>query len=350
MTEATPYADPEARWRAVLARDRGADGAFYCAVRSTGVYCRPSCPSRRPGRQNVTFFDTSEDATAAGFRACLRCRPENVSADQQLVATVVHLIESTETEPTLNELAAETGVSASHLQRTFKRATGLSPREYAASLRGRRFRDRLREGGSVTDAVYDSGFGSTRAAYEGARTVLAMRPSAYKQGGRGERIAYAYAEGPGGPMLVAATAVGVCAVYLGEGNDLVSKLLAEFPNAALQHDPAAMSEHVEAVRGALTAGGAVPALAMDARGTAFQLRVWTALRSIPRGETRTYSQIAELIGQPQAARAVARACAANPLALLVPCHRVVRSDGGLGGYRWGLDLKKALLETEGERQ
>jgi AraC family transcriptional regulator of adaptative response/methylated-DNA-[protein]-cysteine methyltransferase len=261
---------------------------------------------------------------------------------------VVYLIESTETEPTLNVLAAETGVSATHLQRTFKRATGLSPREFAASLRGRCFRDRLREGGSVTDAVYDAGFGSTRAAYEGARTVLAMRPSAYKQGGRGERIAYAYTEGPGGPMLVAATKLGVCAVYLGEGDDLVSKLLAEFPKAALQHDPAAMSAHLEAVRGALQAGGAVPSLALDARGTAFQRRVWEALRSIPRGQTRTYSQIAELIGQPGAARAVARACSSNPLALLVPCHRVVRADGGLGGYRWGVDLKRALLDAEGD--
>jgi AraC family transcriptional regulator of adaptative response/methylated-DNA-[protein]-cysteine methyltransferase len=177
-----------------------------------------------------------------------------------------------------------------------------------------------------------------------------MRPSAYKQGGRGERIAYAYTEGPAGAMLVAATKLGVCAVYLGEGDDLVSKLLAEFPNAALQHDPSAMSAHLEAVRGALQAGDAVPSLALDARGTAFQLRVWQALRTIPRGETRTYSQIAELIGQPQAARAVARACASNPLVLLTPCHRVVRSDGGLGGYRWGLDLKKALLEREGQRQ
>ena len=345
MTEINEYREIEARWRAVVARDRRADGAFYTAVRSTGVYCRPSCPSRRPIRTNVTFFDSTEAARAAGFRACLRCRPDGVSSDQQMVAAVARLIESAEVQPTLSELAVEVGVSASHLQRTFKRATGMSPRQYASTLRGTRFRERLRAAGTVTDAVYDAGFGSTRAAYEGARSVLAMRPSAYKGGGRGERIAYARTEGPAGPMLVAATHLGVCAVYFGDGDGVLSRLSAEFPHAALQHDPDAMAPHVESVRAALSESAAEPKL--DERGTAFQRRVWQALRNIPRGETRTYSEIAAAIGQPSAARAVARACATNPLALLTPCHRVVRTDGGLGGYRWGVDKKQALLDAEG---
>jgi AraC family transcriptional regulator of adaptative response/methylated-DNA-[protein]-cysteine methyltransferase len=347
MTETTAFDSPEDRWRAVLERDRTADGAFYIAVRSTGVYCRPSCPSRRPRRENVSFFATTETARAAGYRACLRCHPDGVSAEQRLVAAVARLIESAETAPTLDELAGETGVSASHLQRTFKRATGLSPRQYAASLRAGRFRERLRGAATVTDAVYEAGFGSTRGAYEEARGLLAMRPSAYKKGGRGERIAYAFADGPAGPMLVAATRLGVCAVYFGEGDQLPSRLSAEFPQAAIVQDKAGVEPHIEEVREALR-GGAAGGIPLDLRGTAFQLRVWEALRSIPRGETRTYSQIAELIGQPQAVRAVARACASNPLALLIPCHRVVRADGGLGGYRWGVDLKRALLDAEGD--
>jgi AraC family transcriptional regulator of adaptative response/methylated-DNA-[protein]-cysteine methyltransferase len=346
MTETTPYSNPEDRWRAVLERDRAADGAFYIAVRSTRVYCRPSCPSRRPRRENVSFFDTAETARAAGYRACLRCHPDGVSAEQRLVAAVASLIESAETAPTLEQLARATGVSPAHLQRTFKRATGLSPRQYAASLRGGRFRERLRGAATVTEAVYDAGFGSSRAAYEEARGLLAMRPSAYRRGGRGERIVYAYTDGPAGPMLVAATALGVCAVYLGAGGGLLSHLSAEFPHAALQHDPSAMAPHLEAVRAGLS-GGAASGVPLDERGTAFQRLVWEALRAIPRGETRTYSEIAAAIGRPGAARAVARACATNPLALLTPCHRVVRRDGGLGGYRWGIERKQALLQREG---
>jgi AraC family transcriptional regulator of adaptative response/methylated-DNA-[protein]-cysteine methyltransferase len=336
----------EARWQAVLARDRRADGAFYCAVRSTGVYCRPSCPSRRPLRKNVEFFDSTRAAESAGYRACRRCHPESLSADQRLVAAVVRLIESAEEWPTLERLAEETGVSASHLQKTFKRATGFSPRQYAASLRGARFRERLRDSGTVTSALYDAGFGSTRAAYDDARSVLAMRPSAYKQGGRGELIKYAYGAGPTGPMLVAATPRGICAIYLGGGDEQVDRLSAEFPRAVIEHDAEGMREHLESVSSALSASRA-EGVALDAMGTAFQRRVWEAIRSIPRGETRTYSQIAELIGQPKAVRAVARACAANPLALLIPCHRVVRSDGVPGGYRWGAPAKRALLEQEG---
>jgi AraC family transcriptional regulator of adaptative response/methylated-DNA-[protein]-cysteine methyltransferase len=345
MTEISEYGNAEARWRAVVERDRRAEGTFYCAVRSTGVYCRPSCPSRRPNRKNVTFFDSTEAAKEAGFRACLRCRPDSVSADQQIVATVARLIEFAEFRPTLGELAVETGVSPSHLQRTFKRATGLSPRQYAATLLGMRFRESLRAAGTVTDAVYDAGFGSTRAAYEGARNLLAMPPSVYKQGGRGERIGYALADGPAGPMLVAATRLGVCAVYLGERDQLLGLLSAEFPHAAIQQDHSGMVPHLEAVREALR-GGAAGGLSLDVRGTDFQLRVWEALRSIPRGETRTYTQIAEQIGRPKAVRAVARACASNPLALLIPCHRIIRSDGGLGGYRWGVNLKQTLLDRE----
>jgi AraC family transcriptional regulator of adaptative response/methylated-DNA-[protein]-cysteine methyltransferase len=344
--ETREYSDSEARWQAVLARDRRADGAFYCAVRSTGVYCRPSCPSRRPLRKNVEFFDSTRAAESAGYRACRRCDPESLSVQQRLVAAVVRLIESAEELPTLARLAAETGVSAAHLQKTFKRATGFSPRQYAASLRAARFRERLRKAGTVTAAVYDAGFGSTRAAYEGAGRALAMRPSVYRLGGRGERITYAHGPGPAGPILVAATARGICAIYLGQGDELVSRLSAEFPNAVIEHDTEGMREHLASVARAMSASRA-GGVALDAMGTAFQNRVWEAIRSIPRGETRTYSQIAELIGQPSAARAVARACAANPLALLIPCHRVVRSDGAPGGYRWGIEVKRALLKHEG---
>ncbi|HEU0074982.1 MAG TPA: bifunctional DNA-binding transcriptional regulator/O6-methylguanine-DNA methyltransferase Ada [Dehalococcoidia bacterium] len=335
------YSDDASRWQAVQSRDAVADGAFYYGVRSTGVYCRPSCPSRRPNREQVAFFEAPEDARRAGFRACLRCHPDNVTAEQLAVAKALQLIEDSEAEPALGELADAVGLSASYLQRVFKRQTGLSPKQYAATLRQQRFRQDLRNSKTVTDAVYEAGFGSTRGAYERAGEHLGMRPSVFRKGGLGERISYAMARTELGDMLVAATPRGVCSVRFGSKTDLVSELRDEFPNAELMEDVEAMKDYVRAVEE--RAGG----IRLDARGSEFQQKVWAALREIPAGETRTYSEVADAIGQPGAARAVARACATNPLALLTPCHRVVRADGGLGGYRWGIERKRALLELEG---
>jgi AraC family transcriptional regulator of adaptative response/methylated-DNA-[protein]-cysteine methyltransferase len=344
------YNNEASRWVAVQTRDRAADGAFYYGVRSTGVYCRPSCPSRRPARDNVVFFETPENAKQAGFRPCKRCHPDSVTADQLAVARALGLIESNEDAPSLDELAGEVGLSPPYLQRVFKRQTGLSPRQYAASLRQQRFRAGLREAGTVTAAVYEAGFGSTRSAYERAGEQLGMRPSVFKRGGRGERITYAIAESDLGHLLVGRTQRGICAVYLGTPEELRDALAQEFPEAGRVEDMKAMSNEVRSVNEVLAASGVGGGLQLDAHGSEFQQRVWAALREIPAGETRTYSQVAEAIGQPGAARAVARACASNPLALLTPCHRVVRADGVMGGYRWGIERKRALLEREGTIQ
>jgi AraC family transcriptional regulator of adaptative response/methylated-DNA-[protein]-cysteine methyltransferase len=344
---ANAYTDKASRWDAVSTRDAAADGAFYYGARSTGVYCRPSCPSRRPSRDNAVFFETPEDAKQAGFRPCKRCRPDSVMADQLAVAKMLNLIESSEDPPTLDDLANEVGLSASYLQRVFKRQTGLSPRQYAASLRQQRFRTGLREASTVTDAVYEAGFGSTRGAYQRAGEELGMRPSAFKRGGRGERITFAIAETDLAHVLVGRTQRGICAVYLGTPEGLRHALAQEFPEAERVEDMKSMTNEVKTVNEVLAASGIGGSLRLDAHGSEFQKKVWAALREIPAGETRTYSQIAEAIRQPGAARAVARACASNPLALLTPCHRVVRADGALGGYRWGIERKRALLKREG---
>jgi AraC family transcriptional regulator of adaptative response/methylated-DNA-[protein]-cysteine methyltransferase len=340
-------AEDESRWRAVEAREVAADGAFYYGVRSTGVYCRPSCPSRRPKREQAVFFEAPEDARRAGFRACLRCHPDSVTADQLAVAKALRLIEGSEDEPTLGELAEAAGFSASYLQRVFKRQTGLSPKQYAVALRQQRFRQGLRSGKTVTDAVYDAGFGSTRAAYEQAGGNLGMRPSVFRRGGGGERIGYAITGTEIGHVLVAATERGICAVYIGTPAEVTTHLREEFPEAELTEEEEGMVKEAKTVIEAMLANGARARLQLDARGSEFQEKVWAALREIPAGETRTYSEVAAAIGHPGAARAVARACATNPLALLTPCHRVVRADGGLGGYRWGIERKRALLEIEG---
>jgi AraC family transcriptional regulator of adaptative response/methylated-DNA-[protein]-cysteine methyltransferase len=345
-TMAAAYVDDEARWAAVLARDASADGAFFYAVRTTGVYCRPACPSRRPGRANVRFFETAAEARQAGFRACLRCRPGQQDARRLLVDGARRLIESAETTPTLRRLADELGVSPFHLQRVFRRETGVTPKQYAAALRETRLREELQRGRSVTEALYEAGYGSSRALYEGAGARLGMRPSAYRRGGQGERIAYAVRQSVQGPVLIAATARGVCAVFLGDESEMVDALRAEFPNALLEQDDKRVAPHAEAVLRQIEVPGVAPKLTLDARGSNFQLRVWSELRGIPPGETRTYADVARAIGAPGAARAVARACASNPLAIVTPCHRVVRSDGGAGGYRWGTERKQALLEAE----
>ncbi len=335
----------EARWQAVLTRDPGADGSFYYAVRSTGIYCRPTCPSRRPRRENVAFFETPEAAEQAGFRACQRCRPSEVSSRESAVARVKQLLERSETPPSLQELGEAVGMSPFHLQRVFKQATGLSPKAYSAGLRAERLKERLKEGASVTEALYEAGYGSSRALYEKAPELLGMSPGTYRKGGAGAHIRFAVADSPIGQVLVAATEQGVCAVRIGERQALMDELRAEFPRATLTEDPGAVAPYLESLLSGLS-GDTRTVVTLDVKATPFQQRVWSALQRIPYGETRSYKQVAEMIGEPTAVRAVARACATNPVALVVPCHRVVRSGGDLSGYRWGVERKRVLLEME----
>jgi AraC family transcriptional regulator of adaptative response/methylated-DNA-[protein]-cysteine methyltransferase len=353
-----PWTSDDARWEAVLRREAAADGAFYYAVRSTGIYCRPTCPARRPRREGVTFYTTPEAAAAAGYRACRRCYPDEVAAWQRVVARVQHLLETEEPAPTLAALGAAVGLSPAHLQRVFKRATGLSPRQYAAARRASRLRGALRDGASVTTALYDAGYGSPRALYAAAPDGLGMTPGAYRQGGAGERIAYDVTASPLGPLLIATTEKGVCALRfarevepagVADETSLVDDLRRELPRASLERDPQAIAPYADAVRAHLAGRRRRLDLPLDVRATPFQQRVWAALRQIPYGETRSYRAVAEMIGQPTASRAVAQACATNPVALVVPCHRVVPAGGGPaapGGYRWGVARKTRLLSQE----
>ena len=337
---------PDARWDAVLRRDGQADGQFWYGVRTTGVYCRPTCPSRRPRREHVAFFASPDEAEAAGLRACLRCTPREVTAQQQAVARAQRVLDEPERAPGLAALGKAVGLSPSHLQRVFVRIVGVSPHRYAAARRAERVKAHLRGGAAVTDAMLDAGYGSSRALYESARGDLGMTPARYRSGGAGERIAYALTDTPLGLVLVAATAEGVCSVQFGDGRAaLVAALRGEFPHAELHEDPESLAPILNGLGNAL-AGHAVEDVPLDARGTAFQQRVWAALRAIPTGETRTYAEVARAIGQPDAARAVAQACARNPVAVLVPCHRVVAAGEALGGYRWGVGRKRALLDAE----
>jgi len=346
-TEPKTYSTDDARWKAVLSRDASADGAFYYAVQSTGIYCRPTCPSRRPVRAQVTFFEDIDSAERADFRPCLRCRPEEVSSQQRVVAHILQLLDTGEVPPSLAELSEAVGLSASHLQRLFRRATGLSPKQYAALQRLQRFKAGLKQGRSVTGAMYDAGYGSSRGLYEKASQQLGMAPGAYKRGGEAEQIAYTVTDSPIGRMLVAGTQRGVCAVYFGEDAALVRGLRAEYPRAALVRADGRLRSTVNAIRVHLGHSGPRRLdLPIDVQATAFQSRVWEALREIPYGQTRSYAQIAKAIGEPRAVRAVARACATNPVAVVVPCHRVVKSDGKLGGYRWGVQRKRAVLDRE----
>ncbi len=340
------YTSEADRWTAVLERDAAADGAFYYAVRTTGVYCRPTCAGRRPLPVNVAFYDTPAEAERAGFRACRRCLPNAVTAEQRAVAAVQRLLAVTDRPLTLGALAEAMGYSPSHLQRVFKRATGMSPRAYAAALRMQRLKTALREGAPVTAATYAAGYGSTRAVYEAAVEELGMTPSAYRKGGRGQTIAYDVCESAAGPLLIAATDRGLCAVRFGDVGDLVAELTAEFPHAALCRDAGAVAGYRSAILALAEGLPSQEELPQDVAPTAFQQRVWAALRSIPCGQQRTYTEVAEMIGQPTAARAVAQACARNPLALVNPCHRVVAAGGGLGGYRWGVARKRLLLALE----
>ncbi len=339
------------RWKSLAARDADADGTYVYGVTSTGIYCRPSCPSRRPRADRVRFFNTRTEARQAGFRACKRCRPDTVGLAQPGVEAVrrasAYLASHADQQVTLGQLARISAMSPHHLQRRFKAMVGVSPREYQAAVRAGKLRASLRDGRDVTTAIYEAGYGSPSRVYEAAPTGKGVTPSRYRRGGTGMRIEYSTVSSALGRVLVAATADGVCAVKLGDSDtSLVRDLRREYPSADLHANVKARTEWVKAIVDHL--GGVAPSLDLpiDVQATAFQWKVWRALQKIPFGETRTYSTVAKAIGQPTAARAVARACATNPVCLIVPCHRVIPAAGGTGGYRWGAERKERLLSAE----
>jgi AraC family transcriptional regulator, regulatory protein of adaptative response / methylated-DNA-[protein]-cysteine methyltransferase len=352
MTNQQQLTQPtEQMWSAVMARDNANDGSFVFAVRSTGIYCRPSCPARRPRRDQVQFFLLPEAAENAGFRACRRCRPRAMPVTDpalSLVGQVCRAIDATTQEPlTLTALSAETGVSPHHLQRTFKRVMGITPREYAEASRLGQFKSRVREGASVTTALYDAGYGSSRGLYEKSLAQMGMTPAVYRRGGRGMTISYTLCDSPLGRLLVAATPKGICAVSLGESDaDLERGLMDEYPAASINRDDNTLKASLSAILEHLQGRRPHLELPLDIQATAFQRQVWQALRQIPYGSTISYSEIAKRIGRPNAVRAVARACASNRVALVIPCHRVVGKDNKLTGYRWGVERKGKLLEQE----
>jgi AraC family transcriptional regulator, regulatory protein of adaptative response / methylated-DNA-[protein]-cysteine methyltransferase len=340
------------RWDAVLARDSGYDGKFVFAVSSTGVYCRPSCAARRPRRANVTFFARPEHAEKAGFRACLRCRPRSANTNPQfsLAKEVCRYIEQHLDEPvTLQRLGKAFHQSPFHLQRNFKAAIGITPREYADSCRLRLLKRNLQAGNNVTRAMYDAGYGSSSRLYEKTASQLGMTPDKYRRGSVAAVIRYACADSPLGRMLIAATDRGVCSIQFGETDEeLIEGLKHEFPFAVRKFDEGGLQTWMGVLLSKMTGRELNAALPLDIRATVFQRRVWTYLQSIPFGEKRSYSHVAKAIGQPRAVRAVARACATNPVAVAIPCHRVVREDGSTSGYRWGVERKNALLEMEAQ--
>ncbi|HET6142637.1 MAG TPA: bifunctional DNA-binding transcriptional regulator/O6-methylguanine-DNA methyltransferase Ada [Candidatus Acidoferrales bacterium] len=335
---------------AVHSHDTQMDGAFVYAVRSTGIYCRPSCPSRRPRENQILFFNRPVDAEQAGFRACRRCHPREIRGDSKakLVRKVCQEIENhPDDSPSLKTLAKLTGLSCAHLQRTFREAMGITPRQYAEALRVKRFKSELRKGSDVTTALHEVSYGSTSRLYEKSDAQLGMTPATYRKGGLGMNISYTIAESSLGRVLVAGTERGISAVYLGDkDSDLAATLREEYPQAEIQTTPENKSKWVRAIVAHLDESSSPIDLPTDVKGTAFQRRVWQALREIPLGATRTYSDVARAIGQPTAIRAVGHACATNPASIVVPCHRVIRTDGSLGGYRWGLHRKQNLLEKE----
>jgi len=347
---ATTVNDP--RWLAVVARDREADGSFYYSVETTGVYCRPSCAARLARPENVRFHATREDAEKAGFRPCKRCKPNQPGLAEQYAAKVTEacrIIEESETAPGLEELAKRVGVSAYHFHRVFKQVTGLTPREYAAARREQRVRDELARGGAVTEAIFDAGYNSSGRFYEKSDEVLGMTPTSYRAGGANAEIRFAIGQCSLGAILVAKSDRGVCAILLGDDADeLAREMQDQFPRANLIGGDGEFEQLVARVVGFVEAPGIGLDLPLDVRGTVFQQRVWQALREIPAGETASYTDIANRIGSPKSVRAVAQACAANTLAVAIPCHRVVRNDGGLSGYRWGVERKRALLEKEAQ--
>ena len=336
-------------WRAVRARDPRFDGRFVFAVRSTGIYCRPSCPARRPRRGNVLFFPDPGLAERAGFRACRRCRPAGAAPTAAHRLWVDRLCQRIEAGGPMDlaRWADEMGLSPQHLQRTFKRLLGITPRQYAEALRFRSLRARLRKGQPVTHALYEAGFGSSSRLYEQSTRRLGMTPATYRRGGPATGLAYTLASSPLGRLLVASTDRGVAAVKLGEADRrLVAELREEYPAAELRRDDVQLRATVRTILAGLRGRAPSAELPHDVRATAFQWRVWQELLAIPAGATRTYGEVARRLGRPTAARAVARACATNPVALVIPCHRVVPAGGGVGGYRWGEKRKRALLEGE----
>jgi AraC family transcriptional regulator of adaptative response/methylated-DNA-[protein]-cysteine methyltransferase len=349
-----PMAGDERKWwQAVLARDTAQDGKFVFAVSSTGVFCRPSCAAKRPRRENVTFYRRAEDAERAGYRPCLRCRPKAATGNPQLEAVkrICRYIEQHLDEPvTLSRLARVFGQSPFHLQRTFKAVLGVTPRAYADSCRMNQLKRNLQAGHSVTRAMYDAGYGSSSRLYERTASQLGMTPDKYRRGAVAASIRYTIAESPLGRMLVAATEKGVCAIQFADSEDeLLEGLKHEFPFANRKRDDDGLRVWKDALVQRLSGQKRNSSLPLDIQATAFQRRVWEHLQSIPYGATRSYRQVAKAIGEPKAVRAVARACASNRLAVAIPCHRVVREDGGLGGYRWGVERKEALLELERRR-
>jgi AraC family transcriptional regulator of adaptative response/methylated-DNA-[protein]-cysteine methyltransferase len=344
--------DVERCWAAVAARNTGAEGAFVYAVRTTGVYCRPGCASRPPRRENVDFYENPAAAEAAGFRPCKRCRPTEESADARRLAAIDRacaLIRAHDSLPSLAELAAAAGLSRFHFHRVFKQVTGTTPGEWGRAHRLGRFAARLETGESVAQSVYAAGFGASSRAYAEAASGLGMTPGKCRRGGDGETIRFTIVANPLGHAIVAATERGICHTALGDDPaSLEAGLRERFPAATLAEADAALAGWATSVVGFITRPEAQPELPLDVRGTAFQAQVWRALQKIPPGQTTTYREIAAALGRPRAVRAVARACAGNDLAVLVPCHRVVRSDGTLAGYRWGIERKRALLAREQE--
>lgn len=338
------------RWAAVLRRDSAADGAFFYSVATTGVYCRPSCGSRTARRQNVRFHTTAAEAERAGFRPCKRCRPDGPATDERNAAAVARacrFIEEAEGTPSLAALAEAAGMSSFHFHRVFKKITGVTPKAYGDACRGRRMHDELMRGETVTEAIYGAGFNSSGRFYASSTGRLGMTPTAFREGGRGAAIRFAVGECSLGSILVAATDKGISAIEFGDDPEaLVRDLQDRFPRAQLIGADAEFERLVALVVGLVEAPGQGLDLPLDVRGTAFQQRVWRALRDIPAGSTQSYAEIAARLGQPKAVRAVAQACASNPLAVAIPCHRVVRADGSLSGYRWGVNRKRALLDRE----
>jgi AraC family transcriptional regulator, regulatory protein of adaptative response / methylated-DNA-[protein]-cysteine methyltransferase len=345
-------ADP--RWQQVVARDRTADASFYYSVRTTGIYCRPGCAARLPKPENVRFHPTIADAEAAGFRPCQRCRPGQPSLDQRhatLVANACCAIAMSENVPDLARLAEEAGLSPFHFHRLFKRVTGLTPRAYANARRAERVRDSLAGADRVTDAIYDAGFASGSRFYAQADAMLGMKAARYRKGGEDMVIRFAIGETSLGAILVAASETGLCAILMGDDPDALARDLQDrFPNATLVGGEAEFESIVAKVVGLVEAPGLGLDLPLDVRGTAFQQRVWQALTELPAGSTASYADVARAIGAPGAVRAVAQACGANALAVAIPCHRVVRTDGALSGYRWGVERKRALLDREARQR
>ena len=343
--------DPTSQWRIVLARDRRYDGDFVYAVRSTGIYCRPSCPSRRPRRTMVRFFPIPEAAEAAGFRACRRCHPGRLRPHDPAVALVRDLCRAIDAQPDgpadLASLGRRVGRSPHQVLRAFRRVLGVSPREYRDAQRVGRLKSSLKERHHVSPAIYEAGFGSSSRVYERAAGALGMTPATYARGGRGATIGYSVVASPLGTLLVAATERGICKVSLGDSTTALERdLRREFPAARIGRDSGKLASWVRHILAHLEGSEPHLELPLDIRATAFQQKVWGALRKIPYGSTRSYQDVARAIGSPSATRAVARACATNPVALVIPCHRVVREDGNVGGYRWGIDRKRQLLERE----